>query len=275
MRETITIENDQVCLSDGRRTAAAVKITKFAEAITHNTVRGMDALPLADNLKWRIDCRTTSIAVVELKPELRWIKWIRTDSPEPFGPNATVSDHKLATPYTIVIIPFRRKRLVHRVQLFYRNRPLENLDGAGGRLYWPNLLNVSPHAHGCLAWCCTQYLDVSNITPNVNAGLQAVVNHLWGGQFNLSSEAHEGKSTFSKAVADRVDARITNVERWHAASEADPDFVLSVKWRSTGKTVRDVLERELALQKIKPAPSTVEDLMTITLQKQIPHRRRK
>ncbi len=273
MPEKITIEDDQVRLHDGRRTTEVVNIPQFSRAISLNTVHGMEAQPFADNLKWRVACRTTSIAVVELKPELRWIRWIREDSPAPYGPAATTNDYKLATPYVIVVVPFRRQRLVHRVQLFYRHRPLADLDGAGGMLFWPNLLNVSPHAQGCLAWCCTQYLDMSSIPPDINSGLQAVINHLWGGQFNRSSETHEGASTFSKAMADGIDARVTNVERWQAASEADPDFVLSVNWRSTERTVRDVLQRELALQRVKSSPHTVEDLMTITLQK-LGHRRR-
>lgn len=274
MPDKITIENDQVRLSDGQRTAAVVKVPEFSQAICHHTVRGMQPQPLADNLKWRIDCRTTSIAVVELKPELRWIRWISDDSPVPYGPEATMQDHKLATPYVVLFVPFRRGRVVHRVQLFYRNRPLEGLDGPGGTLYWPNLLNVSPHANGCLAWCCTQYLDV-RAARDFNAGLQTVINHLWGGQFNRSSEAHEGQSTFSKAVADQVDPRVTNVARWQAASEADPDFILSVDWQSTGKSVRDVLQRELARQRVKPAPGTVEDLMTLTLKQRGARRRRK
>ena len=268
MSEKITIQNDQVRLTEGRRTATVLKVTEFAQAISQHTLRGLDPQPLVDNLKWRIDCRTTSIVVVELKPELRWVRWIRSDSPAPYGPHATTRDYKLAVPYVIVFIPFLRGRVVHRVQLFYRNAPLEDLDHAGGLLFWPNLLNVSPDANGCVAWCCTQFLDVNRLARNLNAGIQAVVHHLWGGQFNRSSEAHEGASTFSKAVADRIDARVTDVERWQSASEANPDFILSVKWKSTGYTVRDVLLRELRQQGVKLAPSTVEDLTTLALREQ-------
>jgi hypothetical protein len=196
---------------------------------------------------------------------LRVIQWISDESPVPFGPEATARPRRLATPYVILKVPFRRKRIQHRVEVFYRTQPLQSLRGPGGQLSWPNLLNVSPRAHGCLCWFCTQYLEQEGPLRGITAGLDAVTHHLWGGQFNFSSEAHEGQSCFSKARDEGIDPRVTDIDRWEAASLADPRFVLHVNWAATGCDVQTLVLSELSAQGLEPYPNSLSHLATQVL----------
>jgi hypothetical protein len=79
----------------------------------------------------------------------------------------------------------------------------------------------------------------------VTAGLDALLHHLWGGGFNRSSEQHEGSSAFKKAGEDKIDPRVTDVDRWEQESIKNPRFVLDVKWKPVGVTVRKMIQEEL------------------------------
>ena len=104
----------------------------------------------------------------------------------------------------------------------------------------------------------------------LEAAVEAVTHHCFGGQHNLSSEAHEGNSTFRLAQQHELDERVTHIERWEEASRRDPFFVLSVKWKSTGLTVGDLLRSELRANRLRRVPQTVRDLVTIILRKTKP-----
>jgi hypothetical protein len=252
--ERLIIENDQVRLSaNGEVTQCAATVDDWIGRVHYHSVHGMTDEPLPDNVKWLVTCGSSQICIVELKPEIRRIMWLdEKNSPVPFGPEALVRERRLATPYVILKVPFGRGKVLGRVEVFYRNEPLRSMDGPGGALYWANLLNVSPHAYNCTAWFCTQYLSAEMPRAGLQAGLHAVTNHLWGGSFNRSSEAHEGASTFSKAVQEKVDPRVIDVDRWEAESDKDPRFVLTVPWKPVGLTVRELIEKELTLQKVWP-----------------------
>jgi hypothetical protein len=269
MSERIEIEGEGAHIKNGQPQATELSVEAFARLVSKYTLQGAEPEPNPDHAKWIIRCGSATLLIAEQKPELRWAKWIAPDSPAPYGPAATMTERRLATPYVVLSVPFLNDRLVHtRVQVFYRSHPLAGLDGEAGMLYWPNLLNVSPNSYGCISWCCTQHLQVQAIPPGLPAGLNEVLHHLWGGGFNLSSEAHEGKSTFSKAVADNVDPRVTDVERWEAESTKDPRFVLSVKWKATGVTVAKLIELEMKALQVKPAPTSAQELVTIALRSQ-------
>lgn len=267
MADEINIKSEDVHVINGRKKTATITVSEFASAISDHTIHGLRPEANPDNTKWIVGNALSNICVVELKPELRWIKWISDDSPVLFGPGVITEDRQLSTPYVVVIVPFRRQRILPRVQVFYRNEPLRTLDGDGGMLYWPNLLNVSPNAYGCLSWFCTQYLKINRIRAGIPAGLEEVCHYLFAGDFSKSSEAHEGESTMSKAVADGIDSRVTDVNRWQEHSLKEPQFVLSVDWKSTENTVRDIIEQELKQQKVKPVPHKASELVTLALRK--------
>jgi len=146
------------------------------------------------------------------------------------------------------------------VEVFYRSEPVRKLNGSGGALFWPNLLNVSPHSNDCTSWFCTQYLGREQMGRGIEAGLHAVVNHLWGGSFNLSSEHHEGQSAFGKAVQDGLPPEVTDLDQWEAASRADPRFVLNVPWRKAGLTIRGLIEAELRAHGVLTEPPNTATL---------------
>ena len=270
MSEKIIIEGNTAHLTNGCGNDHVVRVDEFSRGITDHSIQGMYDEPHPDNVRWLITGGIVKICIVELKPELRWMRWLAEDSPAPYGPEATSSERQLATPFVILKVPFRRERVVGRVEVFYRTEPLGKLDGETGALYWPNLLNVSPNAYGCTSWFCTQYLNAGKMERSITAGLNAVTHHLWGAPFNASSEAHEGASTFTKAQRDKIDPRVTDVNRWEAESQSNPEFVLSVKWQPTGKTVRDVIERELKMQRVKTIPDSAAVLGNILLRRRKP-----
>jgi hypothetical protein len=138
--------------------------------------------------------------------------------------------------------------------------PLSSLDD---ELYWSNLLNVSPHSYGCRAWICTQYLRTECPQPGVTPGLHALLNHLWGGGFNRSSEQHEGSSAFKKAGDEKVDSRVTDVECWEKESIKDPRFVLKVSWKPVGVTIRQLIQEELTRHKAVRDLSRTRELVNL------------
>jgi hypothetical protein len=260
MTEKIIIEGQTVQLSNGDDQSHAVALSTWMGWVSQHCLRGLTLEPIADQVKWQVSCGPAEIVVIELAPALRTLQWIAPDSPAPYGPNASSRPRRLATPYVILKVPFRRGRVLGRVEVFYRNEPLSQCNGPGGELFWPNLLNISPNAHGCTAWMCTQFLDRERRPPGITGGLNAVVHHLWGGPFNFSSEAHEGTSAFGKACADGIDPRVTDIDRWEAESIRDPRFILSVPWRSTGLDVQKLILGELAFQKLEVVPGTASSL---------------
>jgi hypothetical protein len=262
MPERIVIQDTEAHVTGGDGADVRADQGGFVDALCQAAVQGMAHEALADNLKWKVVCGKVTVCIVELKPQLRRAQWIAADSPVPFGPKAVYRERRLATPYVILKVPFLNDQIVGRAELFYRAEPLRTLDDP---LYWCNLLNVSPNAYGCLAWLCTQYLGQEKIVPGITGGLDAIVHHLFGGGFNLSSERSEGASAFSKAGADGLDARVTDVDRWEAESVRDPRFVLAVKWKPVGLTVGQLLMKELGLHGCLRKLGTVTELVNVLL----------
>jgi hypothetical protein len=265
MAERIVIEGTEARLTCDGGQSHVLPVPEFSRVVTESTVYGMQDEPLADNVKWAIHCGHLTVIIVEFKPEVRLVKWVTAASPARYGPEAVYSNRRLATPYVVLKVPFRSGRVMPRVEVFYRNEPLSSLEGPGGELFFPNLLNVSPVSHGCISWFCTQYLDRAEPTVGIAQGLNGVSHHLWGGAFNESSEAHEGKSGFSLTAERRIDPRVTNIDRWEAESSKDPRFVLGVNWLTTAHTVRQLLEMEWAVHALAPAPRDAKTLGNIML----------
>ncbi len=219
------------------------KLGDLIDVVRRNAVVGFEESPLPkNNLAWKVEAGPLTVCIVELEPAFRVVQWIDSESPLPYGPEAVYTPRSLATPFVVLKASFVNGIITSRAELFYRNRPLTSLND---ELYWPNLLNVSPNSYGCRAWICTQYLRAEHFQPGVTPGLDALLHHLWGGGFNRSSEKHEGNSAFSKAAKDKIDARVTDVGRWEQESIKNPRFVLDVKWKPVGVTIRQLIQEEL------------------------------
>jgi hypothetical protein len=264
MAEKLTLQGKEACLSGGSGDHV-ILAPQFAEAVAAATLHGLTPEPAPDNTKWLARCGKLKVCIVQLTPQRRWIKWISDDSPVPFGPGATYAEYSLATPYVVLKVPFWDRHIIPRIEVFYRNRPLTKWDGKGGELFFPNLLNVSVHAYECVAWFCSQHLAAAGKAVSMQKAVDAVVHHLFGGGFNASSEMHEGLSAFGLCVREKVDERVTEVQRWAEASRHDPRFVLSVEWKTTGLTIKDLVERELKFHNLAPAPQTAAAMGNILL----------
>jgi hypothetical protein len=263
----IIFDGDEAHLNQDGVTPAKVNIGELAQRISEATIHGLDDFPLPEHVRWLVTCGQVKVCIFEMSPEVRWIHWIAPDSPAPYGPEATTQPRQLATPFVVVKVPFLRERLVGRIELFYRNEPLAACDGPGGELFFPNLLNISPRSHGCVSWCCTQFVNFAQVPAGIAEGLHFVANFIFSGKLNLSSEAHEGHSGFSLTREAAVDPRVTDVNRWESASREDPRFITDIPWVPTGVTVRELVERELASFKVRKAPTTAAELGNLMLRR--------
>lgn len=193
---------------------------------------------------------SSTVWVHQSPPAVYNLKWIRDDSPAPFGRGAIYRDVRIALPYLVVLVVFEAgpggMNLSAWNECYFRTRPITSMDDA---LAFPALLNCSkfePADGHPLAWICTQ-----NLRP-VPPTESDPVRRMWGGYaallrclletgFNRSSEMHEGTSWYAESRG--IDARIGTIESWEAASLGDPGFVLDVPWVPSGLTLAQILER--------------------------------
>ena len=246
--ERIILEGRKARLDGSNGQGLSADLGSFVQTINRNSVVGRNHDRLPHNVCWKVDAGPLSICIVELEPQLRRLIWIDEATTDfPLGPEASYQPRRLATPYVVLKVPFLKGRIVPRAELFYRNEPLRYITDP---LYWPNLLNVSPNAYGCKAWICTQYLESERTQPGIVEGLEALLNHLWGGGFNRSSELHEGMSGFSKAKADELDPRVTDLDLWEKESIKAPRFVLTISWKPVGMTVDELIDEELRRHRV-------------------------
>lgn len=191
---------------------------------------------------------TATVWVVECPAAVRTLDWIAAGSPKQFGPGTTYRRVRLSLPYTLVFVGFEGPVLSKINEAYFRNEPLASVDDA---VCYPTLLNCSKvqRAFGFKSWLCTQHLPRGEIdaqpTPREKMlrGLRLVLECLWCGGFNYSSEHHEGASWFTESRG--VDPRLNTVEEWEAATAEDPGFIRQVKFLPTGWSVQDVAERML------------------------------
>lgn len=270
MNETIVLESKSARFTTDDGTVHTLELRDFVNAVAAYTVQGLTATPIPDNVRWNVASGPARVYIVELRPALRRFEWIDQDSPALYGPDVVTRGRQLATPYIVMKVPLRHGQLTQRVEIFYRNAPLTALDGPGGELFFPNLLNVSPLAYQCVCWFCTQYLPAPASAHDPTTVLDAVVSHLDSGRFNLSSEFSEGDSGFSLYGKLNIDPRVANVDLWEEESRRNPRWVLEVPWKTTGVSVGKLIRDELSHQKAAGPPSTTAAYGNILLRKKRP-----
>ncbi len=210
--------------------------------------------------------------IYQREPQPYNFKWIASDSATPFGRGTKYREVSIALPYLVVfavfmVMPPGRLTLTNANEAFFRNGPIRSLDD---ELCFPALLNCSlfnPPADRPLAWICTQHLDRSfdkeeDLNRRMNGGFKALLHCLLEAGFNYSSEKHEGMSGFT--ASQKVDDRVSTVDKWEAASKQSPLFALEVPWLPTGFTVAGVTERLFQrVNAARPALKTAADLARI------------
>jgi len=268
--ETVTFKETMAHAETPEGQKASMRI---ADLITRICPRQMDTggAILPDGVKSVLSQGPAHMIWVHVTPpRVFQLKWIAGDSPAHFGQGTTYRMVRIALPYLIVLAVFtpgenNLVQLSHFNECFFRNHPLESLDD---ELFYPALLNCSkfhPQQGRPLSWICTQHLDRSRFInePDTNRrcriGLGSLLNCLLDTGFNYSSENHEESSWYTQSA--KVDARISTIDKWQAATAKSPLFVLEIPWLKTGMTVRQVTERIFKnLNAPRAAPTTAGDV---------------
>lgn len=239
-----------VVTPEGKR--ASMGIADFYAKLSERKIDTCGTV-LVDGVKAMHSDHGTTILVHQSPPRPYNFKWIAPDSSLQYGKGAKYRTIRIALPYVILFAVFSqaggKQQLTGRNECFFRTKPLEDLD-KDADLYFPCLLNCSKFQRpegNPLSWLCTQNLNFAALQQEadqnrrVRKSIQALLHCLFDTGFNFSSEHHEGSSWFTESC--KVDPRVSTVEKWAEASEADPLFVLQVPWLKTGYTVRRLIDR--------------------------------
>lgn len=249
--ETITITGNEVQAVSPEGQKAALPLDAFLKKLSPVQFE-MSNCVMPDGFKASLTQGNMTVWVSQLTPRVYQLKWIDPASPRPYGSGSTYRLVKVAVPYLVILTVFvadqqGRINLTGKNECFFRKAPLDSLDD---ELFYPALLNCSKYrteAANPLSWICTQHLPFATVAqiPDTNkrmrAGHRALLTCLLDTGFNYSSEHHEGSSWYTESR--KIDQRINDIDKWQAASEKDPLFVLEVPWLKTGRTVRAVVER--------------------------------
>ena len=279
MRKKVHGGGEQIVLEDG---AAEIRLpgaspqrlptVEFIRRLQEQSLRGLDQEALPDNVKYRVDRGGLVIFIAEFKPAVHSVQWIADDSPVPYGPGMKFDTYRLAMPYMVLKAPFINGRLLHMCEVFFRNRPLLK-KAHQEELFHCNLLNVSPDAYGCVAWLCTQYLELPKPRGGARLAsmtdqLDSVASLILGGILNRSSEEHEGKSCYRLSVEKTIDRRVLDPARWQAETEKDASFILGVDWMPAGVTVGQLIERQLAAARAGGGIESTAEIVNLLLRGQ-------
>lgn len=215
---------------------------RLAECLTCQHPISFGLLPIGLTIRSLYQENGLCIFLVEEAPSVHTVKWLRDDSPAPFGAQSTYQDVTLAFPWRYFFVSFSASgELMLLNSLYFRKQALISLEEP---LCDPHLYNCSVNAYGAHSWICTQYYMLNG--DSLLTRLDSFVAQFWGSGFNRSSEAHEGAS-FWTYNHDRIDPRVKTITSWRAATQANPDFVRTMEWIPSGYNAQDVF-RELAAQ---------------------------
>lgn len=212
------------------------------------------ALVIPDGVKFMRWRKPYLLAVHEHPPMLRNTRWITKDSPSAYGAGTVYRPIRLSMPYTVTISTYQisdngAARNTGANQLFFRTNMLKNVKD---NLFYPSLLNVSVVGQKLdETWICTQYLKTAT-NDTWQDVLVKLLEHLWHGAFNYSSEHHEGASWFTRYAQAGI-KEITPVENWETASAA-PMFGYKFKnWLPCAYNLEEAIERTFKRLNAQPA----------------------
>jgi len=232
------VDNQVTCVQDGQA-AFAAPLKSFLSALVEKSEHPPlpDAIP--ESVRFIRRRGDAVVLALEEKPALRTVRWLKDDSPAPYGRKAVYETVRLAFPFVVLVIAFRSGALTGYQQCFYRAAPLQQWND---ELMLPNLLNVAK-GHGQECWLCLVNLE-GNLAPFFwNEKVRRIWNHVFGTGFNASSEVHEGMSYWGKMRS--IDPRVESLTTWEQASKADPYFVLEVPWKPYRNNVGTVMDEML------------------------------
>jgi hypothetical protein len=240
--DQLTVHQGQVVLRTEEGRELKRSEAQLVDMLRAELVPPLSACALPDGVKF-FDWRPPLLVVVhQAPPHVRQLRWIAADSPAQFGDGVVYRKVRLSLPYSITFAVYQQQGeglvLTHNNELYFRNEPLRSRDD---RLGYPALLNLSRVVTPLRekAWVCTQYLDYDDAAGWVEQ-LQALLEHVWSGGFNLSSEHHEGASWFG--LSKDIHPDLQSVEAWEDASLVNDAFALGVTWRPVPLSVAEVMD---------------------------------
>lgn len=253
MPDQMLIEKGKVVLTteEGQRVERPER--QLVDMLRGEFVPPLSDCALPDGVKfweWRAPL---FLVVHQQPPHVRQLRWIAPDSPEMHGEGVKYRPVRLSLPYAITFAVYSlnqgRLYLTGANELYFRNAPIHS---RADKLCFPALLNISRigTTRRPRAWVCTQYLRY-NPKVDWSEQLQALLEHVWNGGFNLSSEVHEGKSWFTASRGVHRD--LQTVEAWEKASEANDAFALGVKWKAAPLSIGELMDAMLEEQGQPPA----------------------
>jgi hypothetical protein len=286
------------------------------ETITVTTPEGVEReMPLADLLEadqrrqdpfrdvcWPDGVRHVyvqwpmAVVVLEIPPARHMLKWIRSDSPAPYGPGCQYAMRRVSLPWIIMMCTFAwhpgvtgdgiagGMRATQRCEVYFRtDGPLRSMEDG---LLIPALKNCSvyrsreapdpcskapvPVPTKNQIWYCTQHLplrpyDGLPVNERMRQSVTALREYLLLSGFNNSDgnsnpvalAGQEGPNTYDYTISYEIDDRIVTIERWEAESIRDPNFIFSVPFiPARVSSVREVAERILREFNVRIPPIT-------------------
>jgi hypothetical protein len=246
MNDKVVLETGKVKVVTAEGSETAYPEQKMIDMLRGDFEPPLGDLALPDGVKF-VKWDAPFLCVVhQLPAQVRLLRWIRDDSPVPYGPGALFQDRRLSMPYSITFVIYcwvsERLSLTSYNELYFRNEPLQICTD---RLCYPALLNVS-----CIdaprrkrAWLCTQNL-LADPSSSWASQLGALLDHTWNGAFTLSSEQHEGASWYGES--HQVHEDLYPVERWERATARQEAFALHVPWLPAPLNVAETMAAMLA-----------------------------
>jgi hypothetical protein len=158
-----------------------------------------------------------AMIVFEEKPKLRTVRFETNGERKHDASRA-----RLSFPYIIYLGSFDLQDHwwhCRSLQIYYRSKPLENLDD---HVYYSNLPNINQDAEACKT-------GFAHATDKVGDWMLRWVRYFWESLFTRAWD------TNFNYYGQNIDKRLASVSTWEKATNEDPMFILKVDWLRSAK----------------------------------------
>lgn len=163
------------------------------------------------------------VVVIEFQPAVRRIIWSED--------KRTERAYQVAFPFVYMVV-LVHNGAVEAMYVYYRNEGAESL---GAELLLPNLPNVSGECNICTGTISGVQSDWSFAKK-----LDWLVRKFWDSQFNRDLDNYQWDPS------RKLDGHPRTFAEWEEKTRSDPSFILKIQWRSSGKTIQQVLDEGVA-----------------------------
>ncbi len=169
------------------------------------------------------------VCCIEQPPQVRLIRW----SAAGMGKGGEYRTYRLSFPYIVSFFLFFQGSL-EEMRVYYRAAPIQEI---GDPLFFSNLWNVQADPEkpsACRA--CLRGRPRDLWEHPLAEQITLTLDYFWSTGFNTDVAGN----CFERART--LDPRISSLEAWEAASEADPLFPLRVPWEKLDVTAGEVID---------------------------------